>query len=725
MRPFRWPEPTRRSEAVVAAGLVAFTALSCGLCVFVVNFRPQVSPYFFFSREDPQLQAERAIAGAFEQSGQLVLSARGDLESADYLRNIDSLTESLEELPEVVTVLSLAHGPNSLQDARASPLWRRILLTADERASHVIAFIALDPSQDRIAANPSERLIADVERIAKQFDRDGFRLVLSGMPYIVELMRRYLARDLRVFFLAAFFVFGALIMRLVRSLRMVLGMLAVCLSAGAVTLLVTQVFHIRVGLLTANLATIVLTMTLSHLVFMTFNWQHLREREPRNGANPVGAAVRMTFPASFWSMSTTLLGFVSLCYVQAEPLRRLGVSGIVGTLVALAVAYLVYPWVLWLSREHGPRQLGEGDWPWLSDLFARRHRAAVSGAILICLILATGIARLQTDPTLLSYFAAGSPLRNGLEYVDSHLGSSPLTIVVSDPAGKKFVSTEMYQRLWELHLRLEQDQAVGSIVSLPVIMAEARRLPLIGAWLPWDWLLKLMELPQTDRIAKYFVNGDRTQGLFLLLMREAGRVGSRLATVARLKDVVQTAGFAPHLVGGVYVLQGKLSRLVVSSLLWGLLSLGVAFFGLVWGWTRSWRIAAAVVGSVALIPLWMLGLIGYLRMPFDVISAPAANLAVGMGIDSLLHLMNIGRRVSGPGPIRWEAWVEARNRMWRPITTATVVVCAGFGVFGLSAFPPTQRFGLSIVLGTLLVPVAALFVLPALASREAPDAPPS
>jgi len=63
------------------------------------------------------------------------------------------------------------------------------------------------------------------------------------------------------------------------------------------------------------------------------------------GKNPksVEEAIRITFSSSFWCMLTALLGFFSLLCVPAQPLKELGVSGIVGSLVALSVAYGIYP----------------------------------------------------------------------------------------------------------------------------------------------------------------------------------------------------------------------------------------------------------------------------------------------------------------------------------------------------------------------------------------------
>jgi uncharacterized protein len=45
-----------------------------------------------------------------------------------------------------------------------------------------------------------------------------------------------------------------------------------------------------------------------------------------------------------------------------------------------------------------------------------------------------------------------------------------------------------------------------------------------------------------------------------------------------------------------------------------------------------------------------------------------------------------------------------------------LIVCAGFSIFILSEFPPTRRFGLWVVLGTLLVLPSTLFFLPTVGS---------
>src|SRR5438046_9533021 len=117
---------------------------------------------------------------------------------------------------------------------------------------------------------------------------------------------------------------------MVRSCRVFLGMLATCTSAVLLTLLLQSIFGKKIGILTVNLGTIVFVVALSHLVYITFNWQTLADRGHRLGkesANLTGDARRMTLPPSFWSMGCASLVFGSLLLVHAKPFTGLSRGG--------------------------------------------------------------------------------------------------------------------------------------------------------------------------------------------------------------------------------------------------------------------------------------------------------------------------------------------------------------------------------------------------------------
>ena len=129
------------------------------------------------------------------------------------------------------------------------------------------------------------------------------------------------------------------------------------------------------------------------------------------------------------------------------------------------------------------------------------------------------------------------------------------------------------------------------------------------------------------------------------------------------------------------------------------------------------RVALAMLVTLFLIPVVVRGYIAYMGMPLDFITASAANLDLGMGVDAMIYLTMFAKRTGQPHG-SWAAWSKACSHLWRPIGTSLLVICCGFGIFLLSNFPPTQRFGLFVIFGSATAATAALFMFPWLASSS-------
>ena len=686
--------------------MLLLTVVLFGLVATLVDLRPVVDENFFFSTSDPQFRQSKKIEKRFPSPTELILAvSSSDISSARYLGRIQRLTRKIENLDEVSTVKSLTAGPKSFQDALASPFWSRLLIARDRKASNLIVFIE---------GKETEKLIQRIEEITHELDEKDFRIHIAGPPYVVEMIRRSLAHDFVYFSLTAVVLFGLTMAALFRSTRVFLGMLATCTSAVLLTLLLQSLFGKKIGILTVNLGTIVFVVALSHLAYMTFNWQTLARRMGKESADLAAAARRMTFPASFWSMICASLGFGSLLIVQAKPLRELGFGGVLGTVVAFVCAYVMYPAFLRWAVPHKSK-LVEAEPP--RSFWSHRFALLSLGVILLSAGLALGLKRVNTDPSLLEYFKRHQELRDGLEYVDREGGSNPLTLVVAAADGSKLNTDAAYQKMWTLQGALEKHRGVGTVISLPTLLAEGDRVP-FSFFLSYETLMRIMEKPEHARVAKSFVTEDRTQAVFLLRMVETRRDKYRLEVVDDLRAIVRKHGFKPVLVGGIYYLQGQLSKLVASSLVTGLFSLNVLFIVIALIVARSVRGAVAMIASLSLVPLCMLGGIGWLRVPMDVISAPATNVCIGIAIDSMIHLVFGVRRAQRDGKKGWQSWVAAREEQWRGIVYSDVIIAVGFAIFVLSDFPPTQRFGLVVLAGTIIDILANLFVLPLLGGAQ-------
>lgn len=676
--------------------LVIVSLVSIWAVLTQIDLTPRVGSDFFFASDDPALQVSDRIDeqfGADESGEQLFISASGeDIVGRAYLERMRELTEEIEAIEGVSSVQSLTSVPARPEQIPDSPLWSRLLLSPDNpNVSFLVATVEADSDSSLVQA---------LDAVVDRLDRPSFDLEISGAPYVVELIRRQLTRDLRIFSLAAFAVFGLLIAALYRDPWIVVGTLATAVSACAVTISILAMVGVPIGVLTANIVTIVFVLTLSHLVFLTSN-----ARRAESPGAVVETALGLTARASFWAATTTLLGFLSLRLASAQPLRELAISGAIGTAVALILAYGLYPAVLHRVRD----KLAMGD--------QATHRSPsapaawpLAAAIALTVVAAFGLSRIETDPSLLEFFAKGDEIREGIAFIDANGGSSPLSVVVED-SGNRFDETSMRRKLEALQTAYDQDPAVGSSLSLPVLLAEARRVPL-AAFFDDQRLIALLESAQFDGIARSFVDEDRTAARFLLRMREADRSESRQAIIDRLATLARDADLEPTMIGGIYDLQAQLGALVASSLVRGLSALIVLFVLIAFWVSRSIRSTLAMLMTLAAVPVLLLGTMGFTGTPVDFISSPAANVAIALGIDAMIHLSAAVCRRRSQGSSLATAWRQARRDLSRPILAAMLILAGGFGIFALSSFPPTQRFGLAVAGGTLAAALLALYVLP-------------
>ena len=125
---------------------------------------------------------------------------------------------------------------------------------------------------------------------------------------------------------------------------------------------------------------------------------------------------------------------------------------------------------------------------------------------------------------------------------------------------------------------------------------------------------------------------------------------------------------------------------------------------------------------LAAIPLVVLGTFGHLGIAIDIITSPAANIALAIGADSMIHLVVRVRRLDAAGEVA--AWNLGVAQIGGSVLRATGIIAAGFSIFALSTFPPTQRFGLAVILGSAAAAAMALVVLPRLAGADQSLQPP-
>ncbi|WP_420429797.1 efflux RND transporter permease subunit [Kordiimonas sp.] len=685
-----------------------FLALITAFFFFKVDLEPKITPDFFFSSDSEIFQKNQKIVDEFPSQQQILLNVTtaGSFEDPNFIEKIDTLTKRIQQVEGVTDVQSITNGPDDLEAARENPLWRRLLIGNDDKSSFIIAFIDTDSFTE---------LVESIETIVGQEENKWFAIRISGLPYIVEQIRRNLTSDMKTFSLGAMLLSALVLFVVFRSPRVVIGAIATCIAAAMLTLAVQSLFGIPIGILTANLGAIVFVLTLSHVIFLTSN----RQNDMGDDGNaPLMKTVAHTFPASTWAALTTFLGFASLIFVDAKPLNQLGVGGTVGTVCALVCAYGVYPYFLARARIASSSMSNTAGG--LSLALHKRARVFTLGMLVLAIgLTAVGLPKLNTDPSLLSYFKEESELHNGIYHVDENGGSNPLLLVVRRENLEKLDNSESYKKMWDLQQALSEHEAVGSVISLPVIMAEGDE-HWLGQLLPWNLLLDILSNPDYGAVAKSFVTEDRTHALFMLRMRESGRERDRLEIINEVEKIPGSHGFEITLTGGTYYLQGELAASVARSMTTGVVTLILMFGVIAYIVSGTLMVSFAVMLCAAIISAIILGGLGALGMPVDIISSPAINICLGLIVDDMIHITVTAKRTlkeKGLSFRDWAVWKAALETQSWPALISTLAIMIGFSVFALSDFPPSQRFGVEIAIGAGIAVLLALIVFPYIASR--------
>ena len=281
-------------------------------------------------------------------------------------------------------VRSLTRGPEDLEEIDESPFWTRLLLAPDRSASLVVLQIKDDEQAS---------VVAEIDRTIDQHAEVGFVLNASGVPYVAEHIRQRLIDEIRRFSIAAFIAVAVLVGLLFRSAAVVVGSMVAALSASFATFLVRAAFGMRTDILAPNLWTIAFVLTISHVVYLTAHWQ--RHAGQGQVGDSVGAAIRFVGPVSLWSLAANLLGFASLLFVSAKPLRQFGISGLIAAVIAIVCAYLLYP--PFLRAAHRTRGRAGKISLRLQSFFTTTHPRIA----LVIVITAVAVAPFATTPRLM------------------------------------------------------------------------------------------------------------------------------------------------------------------------------------------------------------------------------------------------------------------------------------------------------------------------------------
>lgn len=681
--------------------IIFFRCLAiCLICYFSINVFssivviPEVNRHFFFSKDDTSFKESLAIQKMFGVKELVIIAIEGNIHSESYQDRISKLSNELNQHRQIISLKSLSHGPKDIEDALESELWSRLIVAPDRKSSNIILTVNNISFKD---------FFNEIDPLINKYKSSDFNIHLSGVPYIINQVSDYLKSDVSIFTILSAILIIIVSIFVFRSLTKCSGMILACLLAASITIWTINSINIQLGVMTANLFCIIMVLCISHMVFISFAAR--KQKNELSRTELFIKSVKETIIPSSLASLTTGLGFATFCFSDAKPLIEFGYTGLVATFACFFCTFTVFP--LFLGKNSQQKKFFK-----LS--FLENYLVKIVFILLLTIsFLAIAYSlinfkNLNTDPSLLSYFSKKSDLYQGLNFIDTSGGSSPLMLTLFDLNSARFDTSEIYERYWQLQHHLESIPEIGSVVSLPMLLAEANSYYL-SKLMSWRMITNYLESKNNAELTGGFLTKDRKLSLIILRMKENLNEHSRTRTIHKIHAICNDYDFGILHTGGIYSLQENMGGLLKKSLKESYLLIFSIFLIVAMLLTFSLSQSIIIIFCITSASAILFAACLLLKLPLDMITIPAISIIMSLGIDELFHLAYYKRNFS-----RSLSWIKHTEDYAIPVISSSLLLASGFLTLLFSNFPPTIRFGILLVSGVLISCLMTLIAFPKL-----------
>ena len=387
-------------------------------------------------------------------------------------------------------------------------------------------------------------------------------------------------------------------------------------------------------------------------------------------------------------------------------------------------------------------------------VLTERHGKIIlaSGLILLGLSIA-GMTRLFVENSFINYFNKTTEIYRGMTVIDRALGgTTPLEVLVDfkeeggtpvpadlaqggpdntfsdfetefEAENKKaqyWFTPQKMDEVERIHDYLDAIPETGKVLSLGTMLKVGRTLNQGVSLDNFQMALLYNDLP--DRFRKIllspYVSVENNQVRFAIRIRDSDPTLRRDALIKRIRrELPEKTGIAPERihVAGLMVLYNNMLQSLFSS---QILTLGVVLAAILLMFLllfRSLKIALIAICPCLISVLSVLGFMGWMKMPLDMMTITIASISVGIAVDDTIHYIHRFQHEFQSGSGRYVTMMHlCHGSIGYAMSYTSVVIIVGFSILSLSNFIPSVYFGLLTGVAMLFALSANLCLLPRL-----------
>ena len=583
--------------------------------------------------------------------------------------------------------------------------------------------------------------------------RGSAELFLGGVSMIADDLITFIKNDLKVFGLCVLGLLAMILWLIFRQLHwVVLPLLCSSLSVVS-TCGLLGMFDWEVTVISSNFISLQLIITMSVVIHLIVRYRELICSDP--GADQrqlvLETVVSMAKPCCY-AVLTTVAGFSSLILCNILPVINFGWMMSAGIGISLLLTFLLFPALLMLMPERIPSacKVNFSITMTLARLTEARGGMILTLSVLLLIGSVLGASRLVVENSFIDYFKETTEIYQGMKVIDEQLGgTTPLDVLVdfaveealpAEAAGTEvtgileeleaqFEAEKGEAQYWFTARRMQQVEAVhdylnslpatGKVLSLATMLKVGRRINDGEDLDNFQLALIYNELPESYRriILSPYVSVEHSQVRFALRVRDSEKSLRRnelLQTIRRgLTEQLGLEQERVQLAGLLLLYNNMLQSLFTSQIL----TLGAVVAALMVMFLilfRSLKIALIAIFPNLLSVGTVLGFMGWVGIPLDMMTITIAAISVGIAVDDTIHYIHRFEREYARDRNYLAAMHRCHGSIGYAMYYTSVTIVIGFSILVLSNFIPSVYFGLLTVLAMVIALIAALTLLPRL-----------
>lgn len=596
--------------------------------------------------------------------------------------------------------------------------------------------------------------------------RDDAELFLGGVSMITADMITYIKSDLVVFGTAILLFIVLMLAFIFRQLRYIVLPLVTCLMAVLLMLGWISWIDWRLTVISSNFVALLLILALAFTIYIVVRYRELHAQYPDwSQAELVLTTSRMMAVPCMYSALTTIVAFMSLLMSGIRPVIDFGWMMTIGLVVAFFLSFVLLPAGLMLLPKGESKDRGDQS----AAMTVRFSKLAEfhGGKVLLVALLAAllsifGISQLEVENRFIDYFHKDSEIHQGMTVIDQQLGGTvTLDIILDadkeslsatanemleddpfadpeeeaeedpfadDPFADEGATTSAPESYWftlngldqikKLHTYLESLPEVGKVQSLAITYQLAQDIN--GGRLnnfELNVLRRMLSDDITDFLVRPYLSDEHQQARITLRVKETTPDLKRAELVEKIRAYAENeVGFKPeqiHFTGMLVLYNNMLQSLFQSQIA----TIGIVFISIllmIIFLFRSIKIAVIAVLPNMLAASIVLGAMGLVGIPLDMMTITIAAITVGVGVDQAIQYFYRFKQEFTQTGNYIESMHNSHASIGRAMYYTSTIIIVGFSILALSEFIPSIYFGLLTAFAMFTAVLGSLTLLPKL-----------